>query len=87
MNLSVTIETTNKGGILATLRDETGRELVKAVAPNLLTWNNAAINLFNAACKLRSSNLSFTVSSVGEFKNSATKYFKTMLESLVLFYN
>lgn len=86
MNLSVTIQTTNKGGILATLRDETGHELVKAVAPNLLTWNNAAINLFNAARKV-SGDLAFIVTSNGEFKASATKYFKTMLESLVLFYN
>jgi hypothetical protein len=84
MQLSVTIETTNKGGILATLRDDAGRELVKAIAPNLLTWHNAGINLFNAAIKLNPSNLHFVVSSVGEFKASATKYFETHLNSLAV---
>ena len=84
MQLIVTIQTTKKGGVLATLHDEHGRELVRAVSPNLLTWHNAGINLFNAAKKLNEE-FSFTVSANGNFANSATKYFSTLLESLVLF--
>ena len=84
MQLIVIIETTKKGGVLATLQDERGKALMQAVAPNLLTWHNAGINLFNAAKKLNEE-FSFTVSANGNFANSATKYFSTLLESLVLF--
>ena len=82
MQLIVIIETTKKGGVLATLHDEHGRELVRAVSPNLLTWHNTAIDLFNGASRLCSSDLSFIVGGRGVFRVSAAKYFETTLNSL-----